>query len=145
MSSTPEPKGITHTHAGSDRYALTLVISAKTADEAYDFVTDTLRKPHPWEGPCSAAFVGDPLEIDYQEEYDSDAVALAVLQNVPPMTRDQRAHRLLAAHPEYRGADREAVVDAITDLLHFAKGLGEDFDSVVASAELHLDAESDRS
>lgn len=61
------------------KYAVALVIDASTEWQAFDGIADVLAKPHPWEGPVSAAFIGGPLEIADEEEDDSEQVAKHIL------------------------------------------------------------------
>lgn len=91
----------------SERFALAVVVDAADAEAAYDFVSDELAKPHPWEGPSSAVYVSEAVgvELGDVEEYDL-ADVVGVLD--ADVTRRNGEARLLAQARDWLRAKGEA-------------------------------------
>jgi len=61
------------------RYAVPLVVEAADEKAAYDDLSKAITHPSPWEGPVETRFIGDPVEIEEDEEYDPVQVARLIV------------------------------------------------------------------
>lgn len=61
------------------RFAIPVVVEARDADEAAQFVGDMLARGIHWDYPRPVHFIGDPSPVADRDEYDTRSVATAIV------------------------------------------------------------------